>query len=368
MNELLTIAPPTPDFPRELLDSEGGFLWWYADIFDAEGNGVVLIWSFGLPFLPGYADAARRGRAQTPRERPSVNVALYREGKLDAYLLQELQPVDATWSKQEWRFGESRALSNLEDGRRSLYVDLDAPLPTGERLQGTLRLEGPGRRTADADVYRSVHDWAPLTGPAHGSWDLQVASENYAGSGRAYFDGNAGATPLHDTGIHEWTWGRAPFEDREAIYYVLWPARGVRATAVGIEIDQEGELRSFSLEVERIVWRRGSAGLKYPAKLELTRDGQHWLTSWVADLLDDGPFYLRYFTKAQGQTTTVRGMGEFCRTDRIDLARHRPLVRMRVHRVDRDNSIWLPLFSGPRNGRVARLIKQWVGGRRGDHP
>ena len=68
-----------PRFPApEALTAPGGFVWWYLDLTDGAGNGVVLIWSFGLPFLPGYADAARKGQGQSPASRPSLNVAVYK--------------------------------------------------------------------------------------------------------------------------------------------------------------------------------------------------------------------------------------------------------------------------------------------------
>ena len=46
----------------------------------------------------------------------------------------------------------------------------------------------------------------------------------------------------------------------------------------------------------------------------------------------------------------------------IDLDWQRPLVRMRVQRADGRNSMWLPLFTGPKPGRVQRLLRQFVGG------
>jgi hypothetical protein len=57
------------------------------------------------------------------------------------------------------------------------------------------------------------------------------------------------------------------------------------------------------------------------------------------------------------------GWSELCRPDRVDLAPHRPFVKMRVHRAAGPNSIWLPLFTGPRSGRVSRLVRQLIGRR-----
>ena len=80
---------PTTPMPRTLLDARGGFAWWYVDLVDEAGNGVVVIWSFGLPFLPGYASASRAGKGERAGDRPSLNVAVYVRGELAAYVLEE---------------------------------------------------------------------------------------------------------------------------------------------------------------------------------------------------------------------------------------------------------------------------------------
>ena len=79
-------TPPGPTDGRAL-DVPGGFLWWYVDLVDDHGDGLVLIASFGLPFLPGLLDAARRGAPLAPRERPALSLALYRGGKTSFYVL-----------------------------------------------------------------------------------------------------------------------------------------------------------------------------------------------------------------------------------------------------------------------------------------
>ena len=52
---MLSLTSPDTPLDRTLLDVAGGFAWWYLDLVDERGDGLVLIWSFGLPFLPGYA-------------------------------------------------------------------------------------------------------------------------------------------------------------------------------------------------------------------------------------------------------------------------------------------------------------------------
>lgn len=357
MSQLLTIAPPTHELSRHTLDSAGGFLWWYADMLDDHGNGMVLIWSFGLPFLPGYAAAARAGAGESPRNRPSLNVSVYERGKLAFYLLQELDPDHATWTPEGWNFGDSSITSQQRDGLRTLHAQLDCPIPaSNERLRGTFSLRGVARQPRPDDRVGGVHDWAPLVAHAHGSANLRAGNHAYRMSGRAYHDCNAGSQPLHDAGIHAWSWGRVAHPAQERIYYVLWRERGA-PEAHGITIHADGSLRVSPLEARVTQHRLGIAALRHPRRIELrTPGGDPWITATATSILDDGPFYARHLLRDDANNT---GIGEYCRTDLIDLAIHRPLVRMRVHRTHDTNSMWLPLFSGPRAGRFQRLLRQF---------
>ncbi len=356
MKPLLDIAPPAPEFSRDVLAAPGGFVWWYTDMLDEDLNGIVLIWSFGLPFLPGYASAARRGAPQTPADRPSVNVAIMRRGRLACYLLHEVAPHDAHWDGSTWRLGSNDFRSHALDGVRTLDVALDCPLPGGERLHGTVTLSGVARQPHPEDRTSHVHDWSPFAGPATTSVDVTAAGERYAFTGPGYFDGNTGSGPLHDAGFSAWSWGRVARADRQLIYYLLWADDSPSPSAVGIEIDATGHMTRLDLDVTLRRRRRGRAGLRFPSDFDLHHDDTLWAHVRTAAVLDDGPFYLRYIV----QTTHGHGLGEYCRVDRIDLARHRPLVQMRVQRAAGGNSMWLPLFTGPRAGRIARLLSQFV--------
>ena len=359
MTPLLTIAPPTHELSRHTLDCAGGFLWWYADMLDQHGNGMVLIWSFGLPFLPGYAAAARAGRGEAPADRPSLNVSIYERGRLVFYLLQELDPGDAEWTTDGWRFGDSVITSEERDGVRALTATLSCPIPASDQwLRGTFSVRGTARRARPEDGIRGIHDWSPLVALGHGAADLRAGNIAYRVSGRAYHDCNAGSQPLHEAGIRAWSWGRVPRGEEERIYYVLWGESGA-PEGHGVTIGADGSLDVLRLEARVTGRRLGVAGLRHPRRIELfDRDagGAPWLVATVASILDDGPFYTRHFIR---DDTNVAGLAEYCRTDLIDLAIHRPLVRMRVHRTHEKNSMWLPLFSGPRPGRLRRLLGQF---------
>ena len=70
----LSSADCAPD--PAVLRSPGGFTWFYVDLVDDHGRAATLIWSWGLPFLPGYAQSARTGRPRLPLQRPSVNLVV----------------------------------------------------------------------------------------------------------------------------------------------------------------------------------------------------------------------------------------------------------------------------------------------------
>ena len=171
---MISLAPTHPGPSRELLDHEGGFLWWYAEALDEAGNGLVLIWSFGLPFLPSWAGPAREGVRAALRTRPAINIALYSEGRLDGYWLEELDPADARWDGAErWRFGNSRFEITRRDGRLLLDAELDVRTPgAAESLQGQVTFDTVAARVEHGFAWDQRHAWTPLAGPGRADWAL----------------------------------------------------------------------------------------------------------------------------------------------------------------------------------------------------
>jgi hypothetical protein len=291
-------------------------------------------------------------------------VAVYEQGSPACYLLQEFAPEEVRWTEDSWTFGDTVITESSRDGRTVLNASLDCPIPgSNDRLQGHVVMEGPSRRESGEDVLHGAHDWAPLLGPSEGRWTIDGGCAAYDGAGRGYHDCNGGRSTLEDAGIYEWTWGRLPFPDEEVIYYIAWPERDAPPEALGVRIDATGQMSRVPLTVRIPSWGRARARMRFPEVLQLSVDGSPWLEVRTDGILDDGPFYLRYFIVGSRGGRRAVGFGEICRPDRIDRDLHRPLVRMRVHQVGGTNSIWLPLFSGPRRGRVRRLVSNLTRGR-----
>lgn len=364
--------PPSP----APLRAPGGFTWFYVDLVDDQGQAATLIWSWGLPFLPGYASAARAGRAQLPIDRPSVNLVLYNDGQERFYLLTELPAAEARWGEdgRSWQLGACRftwvdeAAADGGPPTRALEAQLDLPLPTGGRAQGRLWLRGPLRRdpapgaggaaSLSADDPSCTHRWTPMVAAGEGGLDLRWPGGAARLRGRAYHDRNSAEQPLHALGIQSWWWGRLALPGRELIFYQLLPAApGARPRDLVVEISDQGATRvqeDAGLQVQQL--QRSLWGLSWPRAAHFPDPDGARVEVQVEALLDDGPFYQRYLLRGRCGDQVGHGVGENVVPDRVDGDLLRPLVSMRVHRSAGPNSMWLPLFSGDRRGRWPRLL------------
>lgn len=367
--EPLVLGLSAPNIPVDpaLLKRPGAFAWWYVDLVDEHGDGLVLIWSWGLPFLPGLAGAARRGAPVAPGDRPSMNVAVYQGGMPRFYLLQEIDPQDARWDPEtdRWEFGQSRiTLDRTSDGRHHLRVTLDCPVPgMPDRLQGTVEVIGH-ERIHEGDGHGDPrHAWTPLMTACPGTAKLRCGDWSADITGRAYHDRNSGVQPMHTLGIDRWWWGRLALPGRELIYYHLVPEDpGEDTQTLVVEVDSNGRTRlAESARVEILDTRRSIYSLSWTTRLRFwDPDGQEVRVRMTAGV-DDSPFYQRLLIEGTCGGESGRGVAELVVPDAIDPDWMRWLVGMRVHHAGGDNSVWLPLFSGPREGRPGRVLGQLLG-------
>lgn len=371
----LSSADRPPD--RAVLDSPGGFTWFYVDLVDDQGRGATVIWSWGLPFLPGYVQAARVGRPQLPIDRPSVNVVVYGDGRERFYLLSELPVEDCEWGAdgRSWRLGDcvfewtdTGAEGPGAAPTRTLHAELDLALPTGGRVTGQLRLSGRLRRDCPNGVSppnsagpagpAGDHLWTPMLAATWGSLDLRTPGGQLRVQGRAYHDRNSAGRPLNALGIERWWWGRVALPGRDLIFYRLIPSQpGARPRDLIVDVGADGSCRvreDAQIAVGR--QRRSTWGLRWPTSATFPDPDGVPVHVEVSALLDNGPFYQRYLLKGRCGADEAYGVGENVVPDRVDTDLLRPLVRMRVHRSDGPNSMWLPLFCGDSAGRVRRLL------------
>ena len=353
-----------------MLHGPGGFTWFYADLVDDQGRGATLIWSWGLPFLPGYAQSARAGRPQLPINRPSVNLVVYEGGRERFYLLSEFPPDQCVWGEdgRSWRLGDCSFTWIDTPGTagaaptRALQADLDLALPTGGRATGRLWLSGPLRHDspgADGAVRAECsHVWTPMIAASRGGLELHTPGGDLRIEGRGYHDRNSATEPLHGLGVESWLWGRVALPGRDLIFYRLIPsAPGEEPRDLVVEFAADGTSRAredAGLTVGRL--RRTPWGLRWPSSVSFSDPDGRPVEVEISSLLDSGPFYQRYLLRGRCDGDEGYGIGENLVPDRVDSDLLRPLVRMRVHRAAGRNSIWLPLFSGDSEGRWRRLV------------
>lgn len=352
------LAPPD----RSLLDSRGGFVWWYLDLVDENGDGLVVIWSFGLPFLPGYAQSARLGVAPLAHTLPSLNLVVYQGGREQLYLLQRLNPADARWGEgEELRLGASTFRSFVEGNQRIVEANIDCDLPGGARLSGQVSARGAAVHAEHTDPPEtSPHCWTPLLAPGHGEATLYIDGvPSFCLQGRAYHDRNSSPLPLQELGIDRWFWARGSCDDGERVVYVLWPKDGGAPRAFSLHIRPDGQvLRREGLKVSE----RGTHRLRYGMSSceELIVHGEDDVRVRLHSLLENGPFYLRFVGTLQQGDAQGPAVAEMVNASRVDMDVHRPFVRMRVHDLAGPNSPMLPWFSGPSRGRWARLGRSFL--------
>ena len=109
--------------------------------------------------------------------------------------------------------------------------------------------------------------------------------------------------------------------------------------------------------------RRNLWGLRWPSSATFPDPDGRTVQVDVDAVVDNGPFYQRYLLRGRCGSDEGFGIGENLMPDRVDTDRLRPLVRMRVHRTDGPNSMWLPLFAGDADGRWSRLLGRSGGAR-----
>lgn len=330
-----------------MLQAPGGFTWWYADLVDGAGNGFVLIVAFGLPFLPGYAQAARAGRPQRPIERPAVVVAAVEGGRPWFWSVTELDQTAISWTDGDIRTSLGRIRwSSSTAGSPSAPFEFDADLHGslgGCEWTAGLQVRGHSRAPGAGEPAHAAHEWNVL-GVGEGRATLRAGGRALTVTGRAYVDRNASDAPLHEADS-PWCWGRLALPGRDLVWYA--------ADRDGRTVSIDRDATSIGPRPQITTWRVGRWGQWVPAAIALEGGGVSLRP------FDDSPFYTRFLAEGTVRGERAYGMAEWCVPARIDAGWIRPLVRMAVPPANALGSRWLPLLAGPAHGRIARTARRW---------
>ena len=350
---MISLSPPTASHAVAALLTADGFAWWYLDLVDGNGNGIVLIWSFGLPFLPDI-----RNTVPSPSRRPSIVLSGYERGKESFYTFREFEPESVDWDPATGvgSFGGTAITLIRSTTDVAVHVRLDLDVPgSGPALGGVIEVRGPVCQGGQWG-HSHQHQWMPLTAATTGSaqftgaWTASI-------TGRAYVDHNCGTTPMTSLGIARWSWGRIAFPARELIWYTLSPEGGGPDEGVVVEIGATGATRVVEQVVESGPSRFTWSGVSAPRTVRFRDPDGEPVTVRILPPVDDAPFYQRALVVAECAGHEGHGTTEVVIPPRLDAAWFRPFVEMRLKRPGVEESRLLPLFSGATRGRWAR----WLG-------
>lgn len=358
---MMNLAISREAFKTDLLETAGGFMWWYFDLVDQNGNGFVLIWSFGLPFLPRQMRSVSEIK---PKERPSICLSVYKNYRQFFYLFQEY-PADVARCAtdcQVVQIGKSCFRTEMDDAGATLSAQIETPVPGSPHpLVGEVRAQGVPLHGIDNAALDSKHKWCPVFMNTEGNVRLEINWETLIDlKGRAYYDSNLSLLPLQELGIDSWRWIRVAFPSRELVFYDLDPKDiSQQSEQIVLIVDSTGQASVGDLY--SFQWTKpwfSIYGLTYSRELTLTLGKSERIRLKFHPPVDDGPFYLRFLVDAVCETTRERGLGiaELVKPDRIHIAPFQPFVRMRVHQVDGPNSFLLPLFTGAGGDKVKRFL------------
>ena len=226
-------------------------------------------------------------------------------------------------------------------------------------MQGSYEIVGasPVVTQPRLQIGQQYHAWTPLTYAAVGTASFHLGSSQMLSlQGDAYFDRNGSEHPLHELGFSSWIWGHSRVGEVERVFFTLRLRDCGSYLPIGFEIDADGTMHQYTdLKVDLIGRRHTLYGMPSWQTIALSRGDQSWLELSLNENVELGPFYLRYLVSTP---LGSHGSAEIISPDRVDLARHRFAVQMPISHGSGDNSVWLPLFQGPKRGRVGRLFQQ----------
>ena len=313
--------------------------WWYFDAIADDGEyALVAVWYAGLPFDPSYGLAARRYLADParhpapdPLDHAAIGFSLYRRGKTAAYALNRY-PADR-WSTVAEPFAVSLAGSQASRGADGSYrLEVDTPSQDGKRsIRADLTFRpAPGTRPIARDFGGSggPHHWILAAGDCR--VEGTVALDGPRGlaiefRGRGYHDHNAGVEEL-SLGWTRWRWGRVHAGSKTFVYYQAEPKGGrPHSTWIVLEDGLPVEVRDgVSFELQD--WKRHPLGIRHARSLRLAGEGADGPRWRHRDLVDYGPFYLRWLSEFEVAGRTATGFAELLEADRL----HNPLFNWMI--------------------------------------
>ena len=343
------------------------FMWWYLDVLDEDGNGCVCTFSNKLPFLP---DAQLSNAPQ----RLAMNIVIYKHGQEDFYVLEENEgsgyqsQVEDGVLSETWQIGDYEVHRLIQNNTVQLRVECKGNLDCAHRVQGTIEMTGAllscKSNPLPEDLHSGLfpkksllHQWLPIMTNCQADVNLKTSIAQYQFKGRGYHDSNISTHDLRDLNIQFWWWGRIPFQKGELIFYFLQHDFLNQIMDFCLWVDEKQQVTFLPVrECKVLSYNSTIYGLSFPKKwtIETPQDVFEMTT---INILDDSPFYQRFYLQVAHQGNVSTGFFEQVVPIRLNIPWQQPFIRMRTHQDTQYGSLFAPLFTGNRKGRVGRFLK-----------
>jgi len=341
--------------------NKGSYEWWYFDGLTKNAEyGIVVIFYEGNPFSRRYSealDSSRKESLKTADNYPALSISVYRQGKPIYYGFREYRQEEALFASDKvfGRVDKSEFIGSESNGGLYYRVLLNQTLPGGDGIEGTLEFTSRTKNLSivgdKSETSEDNHIWNLVQPCASVKGEISISgydSHNFLFTGPGYHDHNYGREPMGQDFKH-WYWGRFHFTNSLFVYYLMQKKHGTQHEAW--LIPHSGTVISVDSEIRLSEKGFNIFGLQSARKIEMAGGGIRCFIQHEK-VLDNGPFYQRFHSKALLETETdieqASGFSEYIYPERIKKKIFWPLVDMRITYPEGD-SHWVQ-----RNPRLFR--------------
>lgn len=337
------------------LQEPGSYEWWYFDAEDHEQElSFVCIWFAGFAFSPYYMEHYlnwRNNGSVPPKalDYAAFSFQLYEKGKEAVNFIREGSSLfEGSGNRIDIRFEQNRFHYDAQKNAYILDIAFDFPARrqkvTAHFVFGVRDRFSYKKNDENNNGQVPHHEWllalpqADVSGSITIDDTLKNKSRTIRVRARGYHDHNLGLIPVHEY-IDTWYWGRAFSGKYALVYYVIYfRNREYKPLSICLLHDTvTGELHP---QEEFTIKATGSCrGLFAPVHgRSLTFSGEGFrLAIDKKQVLDSGPFYLRYTSNIVLKTRNIKeeslqGISEFLSPGRLESPFLRFFIRCRVWR------------------------------------
>lgn len=355
----MLITTDFTDDHRSLKMKPGSYEWWYFDAIDSDsGWKLVVIYYEGNPFSTRYIRALEQGKARA-ESFPAVSISLYHRDKPVYYSFTEYEEEDASLvsNAAHVKIGPHKMEGRRRGNDLEYELHLDETLPSGDTLNATLTFRGPRphRKLLSADSslpLQAGHRWSLILprSSVRGRIEINSATEGRIAvdfKGQGYHDHNTGVEPMKEEFV-DWYWGRFHFADATLVYYIMNRREERQHQAWLFDPAGQKAVERFR-DIENGDRGLNVFALRSARRILLKGDNGSLITIQQETLLDNGPFYQRFRSRAflentdTGEHDRAEGISEYIRPERIYHRKFWPLVHMRI-RYARLGPHWVQRF------------------------